>query len=120
MSFERRRTYLLNAADIPAALDLPAGSDIEAMAIQFSPLTLAMTVTNNDFDKVGPYEESPVFGIEVDPDSTVFAACVHGNEHGECVLADGHATRQSESVGAQPESAHINRWGQRWGVTSGG
>ncbi|MFC0626133.1 hypothetical protein [Kribbella deserti] len=43
-------------------------------------------------------------------------ACQSAKGWGECVLADGHETRQSQVVGGQPTTTHVDRWGQHWGV----
>lgn len=45
-----------------------------------------------------------------------FPRCINGNAHGECVLIDGHENRQPSEIGARAESAHIDRWGKRWGI----
>lgn len=42
--------------------------------------------------------------------------CWINEKWGECVLADGHETMQTENIGDSPETEHIDRWGKRWGV----
>jgi len=45
--------------------------------------------------------------------------CRSAGEWGECVLADGHETREPEHVGEAPCSTHVDRWGRHWGVKAG-
>lgn len=112
-------------ATVAASLDAGQGmtgldsADCRALAARIlSDLVTADVVTCGVWTEALEVPDAEAVIPAAYPDA--FLSCIHGNEHGECVLADGHATRQSESVGAQPESAHVNRWGQRWGVTSGG
>lgn len=45
-----------------------------------------------------------------------YKPCSSAHGWGECVLADGHETRESEVVGGRPATSHVDRWGRSWGV----
>lgn len=49
-----------------------------------------------------------------------YEPCKSAKGWGECVLADGHETRESDVVGGRPTTSHVDRNGQHWGVTAGG
>lgn len=49
-----------------------------------------------------------------------YAPCQTAKAWGECVLADGHETREQSEVGAVPMENHIDRWGRIWGVAQRG
>lgn len=52
--------------------------------------------------------------------ATAFDRCQTAKGWGECVLADGHETREQSEVGARPMENHVDRWGRIWGVAQGG
>lgn len=59
------------------------------------------------------------FGADLLP-TPPYEPCQTAKGWGECVLANGHETWESGIVGAQPFTAHVDRRGQSWGVSTNG
>lgn len=50
-------------------------------------------------------------------DEASYPLCTTAAQWGECILAAGHETHSTEGPGMEPTTAHVDRWGQHWGVT---
>lgn len=67
------------------------------------------------------YFEIRLSGIseQLDAFTDPAGGCSTARGWGECVLADGHETREQEDVGSTPCTTHVDRWGRHWGVGRG-
>lgn len=108
MTDRRRRNYMLDELALQALL--PDGATVVAVAMYNNPIKVSIIAERPDWEPIDHQTEAPVHPYT----GTPYPACAEGNQHGECVLINGHGQGGSDSPGTIPTTPHIDRYGSIW------